>query len=196
MANELEITQKQMAGAMTAALDNAASIITKNYLERLETYRIIEPSEEDKDIDITLCGKFFKLSKLVINKEENFLDKLTTIVNVVSAIDCTLATIIKSNGYSIDYYFGIISKNYRKDTANDVKRRTADAAAFQGALTGNLTGSDLQEVPSDEVQRFRNEIFGNTGHCYSSVSGIVALRDGEEKKIGRASCRERVLCSV
>jgi len=32
MANELEITQKQMAGAMTAALDNAASIITKNYL--------------------------------------------------------------------------------------------------------------------------------------------------------------------
>ncbi len=183
MANELEITQKQMAGAMTAALDNAASIITKNYLERLETYRIIEPSEEDKDIDITSCGKFFRLSKLVINKEENFLDKLTTIVNVVSAIDCTLATIIKSNGYSIDYYFGIISKNYRKDTANDVKRRAADAAAFQGALTGNLTGSDLQEVPSDEVQRFRNEVFGNTGHCYSSVSGIVALRDGEEKSV-------------
>ncbi len=183
MANELEKTQKQMTSAMTASLDNATSIITKNYLDRLETYNLIKPSEEDKDIDITSCGKFFKLSKLVVNKEENFLDKLTTIVNVVSAIDCSLATIIRSNGYSIDYYFGIISKNYRKETANDIKRRAADVAAFRGALTGNLIGSDIQEVSAKEVQEFKSEVFGDTSHCYSSVSGIVALRDDEEKSI-------------
>ena len=183
MANELEKTQKQMTSAMTASLDNATAIITKNYLDRLETYNLIKPSEEDKDIDITSCGKFFKLSKLVVNKEENFLDKLTTIVNVVSAIDCSLATIIRSNGYSIDYYFGIISKNYRKKTSNDAKRRAADVAAFRGALTGNLIGSDIQEVSANEVQTFKSEVFGNTSHCYSSVSGIVALRDDEEKSV-------------
>ncbi len=183
MENELEKTQKQMTSAMTTSLDNATSIITKNYLDRLETYNLIKPSEEDKDIDITSCGKFFKLSKLVVNKEENFLDKLTTIVNVVSAIDCSLATIIRSNGYSIDYYFGIISKNYRTETADDVKRRAADVAAFRGALTGNLIGSDIQEVSANEVQEFKSEVFGNTSHCYSSVSGIVALRDDEEKSV-------------
>lgn len=183
MTNELEKTQKQMTSAMTASLDNATAIITKNYLDRLETYNLIKPSEEDKDIDITSCGKFFKLSKLVVNKEENFLDKLTTIVNVVSAIDCSLATIIRSNGYSIDYYFGIISKNYRKETSNDAKRRTADVAAFRGALTGNLIGSDIQEVSTNEVQKFKSEVFGDINHCYSSVSGIVALRDDEEKSV-------------
>lgn len=183
MANELEKTQKQMTSAMTASLDNATSIITKNYLDRLETYNLIKPSEEDKDIDIASCGKFFKLSKLVVNKEENFLDKLTTIVNVVSAIDCSLATIIRSNGYSINYYFGIISKNYRKETSHDVKRRAADVAAFKGALTGNLIGSDIQEVSAKEVQEFKSEVFGNTNHCYSSVSGIVALRNNEEKSV-------------
>lgn len=183
MGNELENTQKQMTSAMTASLDNATSIITKNYLDRLETYNLIEPSEEDKDIDITSCGKFFKLSKLVVNKEENFLDKLTTIVNVVSAIDCSLATIIRSNGYSIDYYFGIISKNYRKETSNDVKRRAADVAAFRGALTGNLIGSDIQEVAAKEVQEFKREVFGDASHCYSSVSGIVALRDDEKTSV-------------
>ena len=114
MATELERTQNQMTSTMAASLDNATAIITKNYLDKLETYDLLKPSEEDKDIDISLCGKFFKLTKLVINKEENFLDKLTTIVNVASAIDCSLATIIRSNGYRIDYYFGIISKNYRK----------------------------------------------------------------------------------
>lgn len=183
MANELERTQKQIMREMTASLDNVTSIITKNYLDRLETYDLIKPSEEDKDIDIASCGKFFKLSKLVVNKEENFLDKLTTIVNVVSAIGCSLATIIRSNGYNIDYCFGIISKNHRRETANDAKRRAADVAAFRGALTGNLIGSDIQEVPADEVQQFKSEVFGNTGHCYSAVSGIVSLRDNEEKSV-------------
>lgn len=182
MISELERIQKQMTSVMTASLDNAASIITKNYLDRLEMCDLIRPSEEDKDIDITSCGKFFRLSKLVVSKEENFLDKLPTIVNVVSAIDCSLATIIRSNGYSIDYYLGIISKNYRNETAKDAKRRAADAAAFRGALTGNLIGSDIQEVPADEVQHFKSEVFDNTGSCYSAVSGIVALRDDEEKR--------------
>lgn len=183
MRNELKNTQEQMAGALTASLDSATSIITKSYLDRLETFDLMKPSEEDKDIDISSCGKFFKLSKLALNKEENFLDKLTTIVNVVSAIDCSLATIIRSDGYRIEYYFGTISKNYRKDNEVDSRRRAADAAAFRGALTGNLIGSDIEEVSADEVQQFRTEVFENKTHCYSSVSGIVALRDNEEKSI-------------
>ena len=183
MASELDRTKKNMETAMKDSLDNATAIITKNYLDNLEHFELIKPSAEDKDIDISSCGKFFKLSKLVINKEENFLDKLTTIVNVVSSIDCSLATIIRSNGYSIDYYFGIISKNYRKETPNDVKRRAADVTAFKGALTGNLIGSDIQEVTANEVQKFKQDVFGNSSHCYSSVSGIVALRDDEEKSV-------------
>lgn len=183
MATELERTQNQMTSTMAASLDNATAIITKNYLDKLETYDLLKPSEEDKDIDISLCGKFFKLTKLVINKEENFLDKLTTIVNVASAIDCSLATIIRSNGYRIDYYFGIISKNYRKDNENDSKRRAADVAAFRGALNGNLIGSDMKDVSAEEIRQFRKETFENKRHCYSSVSGIVALRDNEEKNI-------------
>ena len=183
MANEIERTQKQIMSEMNTSLDNATSIITKNYLDRLETYNIIKPSEEDKDIDVASCGKFFKLSKLVVNKEENFLDKLTTIVNVVSSIDCSLATIIRSDGYNIDYYFGIISKNYRKETVNDMKRRAADVAAFQGALTGNLIGSDIEVIQDNKVNKFKQEIFGDTSQCYSSISGIVALRDDEEKSV-------------
>ena len=53
--------------------------------------KFLPPSEEDIDIDIAECGKFYKLTKFVINKEENFLNKLTTIVNVASSIDCSIA---------------------------------------------------------------------------------------------------------
>lgn len=182
MAN-MEKTQEQMANAMTISLNNAASIITKDYLDGLETYELMPPVEEDVDIDITSCGKFFKLTKLVVNKEENFLDKLTTIVSVISAIDCSLATIIRSNGYNIEYYFGIISKNYRQNKSDDIRRRAADVEAFRGALAGNLIGSDIKEVSDEEIQRFEREVFENKSHCYSAVSGLSALRNDEEKSV-------------
>ena len=183
MANMLDRTQEQMLNTMAGALNNAEAIITKSYLDKLESYTLIAPATEDTDIDIASCGKFFKLSRLIINKEENFLDKLTTIVNVASSINCTLATIIKSDGYSIDYYFGIISKKYRTEKEVDIKRRNADAAAFRGALAGNLIGSDFTEVSEEGIQKFKKDVFENKANCYSAVSGIVSLRDNKEKSI-------------
>ncbi len=38
------------------------------------------------------------------------MNKLTTIVNVASSIDCSITTVIKSDGIKIEYYFGIVSK--------------------------------------------------------------------------------------
>lgn len=183
MPNEVKATEKRMNDELSGSLNNAAAIITKDYLEKLERYEIMNPSEEDIDIDIAGCGKFYKLSKLVMNSEENFLNKLTTIVNVASSIECSIATIIKSDGYRIDFYFGILSKNARDRREADVKRRAADAAAFKGALLGNLVGSELEEMSEAEVEAFRKTTLSREGSCYSSVSGIVALRDEDEKSM-------------
>ena len=183
MANELEVTQNKLNNALNDSLNNAFAIITKDYLDRLETYEILPPSAEDTDIDIAECGKFYKLTKLVLNKEENFLNKLTTIVNVASSIDCSIATIIKSNGQKVEYYFGILSKNARDSKEVNVKRRQADATAFKGALVGNLIGSDFEEVPKTEISSFKELTLSGKEKCYSSVSGIVALRDEEDKSI-------------
>ena len=182
MSSELELTQNKMNTALTGALNNAATIITRDYLGRLESYEIMTPSAEDVDIDISECGKFYKLSKLVYSKEESFLDKLTTIVNVASSIDCSITTIISSDGYSIDYYLGVISKNARGSKENNVKRRKADAAAFNGALSGNLIGSDLEELSKETVKEFKTKVFSKD-KCYSAISGIVALRDEENKSV-------------
>lgn len=183
MANELEKTQKQIKDGLAISIDNATAIITKNYLDRLETYDLICPSEEDIDIDVSSCGTFFKLQKLVLNKEENFLNKLTTIVNVASSIECSLATVIRSHKDSIDYYVGIISKHYREDKSSSIKRREADVAAFRGALTGNLMGSEIEEESREEVRKFCEETFQTPDRCFSAVSGIVALRDDEDKSM-------------
>ena len=183
MANQLVQTQKQMSDSLVKSLDNAATIITRNYLSQLTHYGILAPSEEDLDIDIASCGKFYRLSRLVINKEENFLDKLTTVINVVSSAGCSLATIIRSDGEEIEFYLGILSKAERGSDLNSINRRAANAAAFRGAMTGNFIGSDVEEISESELNQFRKEVFSNSGNCYSAVSGIVALRDEEHKQV-------------
>ena len=186
MKNEVQVTQEKLQRDIVTSLVNATSIITKNYLCDLEDskkYELINPTHDDVDIDVSKCGKFYKLTKLIFNKDESFLDKLTTIVNVVTSINCSLATIIKSNGVDVEYYIGIISKNVRMENQVHTNRRLADVAAFHGALTGNLIGSTVEEVGVDETERLRDEVFGKNNKSYASVSGIVGLRDKEEKSI-------------
>ena len=99
MANELEVTQTKLNNALNGSLNNASAIITKDYLDKLETFEILNPSAEDTDIDIAQCGKLYKLS----------INKLTTIVNVASSINCSIATVIRSDGKKIEYLFVRIS---------------------------------------------------------------------------------------
>lgn len=166
---------------LASALANAASIITKNYLEKLDRLEIVEPSDEELRTDIVQCGQFYKISRIVMNRNENFLHKLTTIVNVVSAIGCTLATIIKGDGSQIDYYIGIISKNVQGEGSKAQNRRSANAAAFRGAVEGNLIGSEIEPLSDKAVEMLKSGF--DEKQCYSSVSGIVAIRDKKEKNI-------------
>lgn len=181
MGNEIENLQARMNGTLTSALEDAASIVTRSYLDDLESYDLMKPSIDDADIDVAECGSFYKLTKLVLNKEENSLHKLMTIVNVVSSIDSSLAAIIHSDGSRIEYYLGIISKNYRNAGELQVKRREAAAAAFKGAIEGNLVGSDVEKISESAVRTLHEAVFQKKTNAVSAISGIVALRDNEEK---------------
>lgn len=161
------------ASSLNSALEDAVSIITKDYLDRLENYEILEPSREILDMNITEISNFYKLTKLVLNKEENFLNKLTTIVNVVSSIGCSLSTIIKSDGANVDFYLGIITKALRETDS----RKVSNAKAFHGAVLGNLIGSEIHEVSKLETEKFKEYLLSSEKKSISSVSGVVAMRN-------------------
>lgn len=173
------VKQMEIDRSLLRSIDNASSIITKNYLDKLEAYDIIPPSTEDLDIDPKEIGAFFKLSKLVWDRDENFLDKLTTILDVVYSIRCSLVTVISSDGDHIDYYIGILSKEYRKPS--DWERRKADSRAFYGALSGNMIGSEISGISGEELEKIQDRAFGRAGdRSIAAVSGIVSLRTDEK----------------
>lgn len=186
MEDGYRLAERQKTSAapkLNYVINNAAKIINKSYLENLENMEIVPLSIEDLDIDIAKCGKFYKLEKLVLNKEENFLDKLTTIANVVSSVDGTLATIIDSDGNNINYYIGIVSKKYRINNKKNNDIRNGSSNAFSGAIEGNFSGSELKSIENNEIEKIRDTIFNDNIKAVSSVSGVVALRDKDEKNI-------------
>jgi Predicted ATPase len=168
---------------LEAAIENANNIVTKNYLGDLEQYVIASPSLEDLDIDVAEIGQFYHISKLVFNKDEHFLDKLTTIMNVAFSVDGSIVSIIKSDGKHVDYYIGIIAKKNRTMNEMSIRRREAAAAAFHGAIQGNLIGSAVTALSVSEVEQLQRSTFARSNQAVSSISGIVALRDGKEKDV-------------
>lgn len=165
------------ASQLQIAMTNACSIINKDYLKNLSNLEVIEPSLEDIDVDITSCGSFFKLTKLVLSKDENFIDKLTTITNVVNTLDGTLVTIIDSKDDKIDYYIGVVSKKYKLQNSKDEAMREAVKNAFSGAIKGNFAGSVLNQVENKELSSIQDKLFSAKINAVSAVSGVVSRRD-------------------
>jgi hypothetical protein len=163
------------------ALARAEAVVSRSYLERLTRLRVVKPSAQELDFDAEKCGCFYRLERLVINKEENFLDKLVTIVNVAASMRSTLVTVIEgAEDGSTSYFLGILPKGARMDTPKDEAVREAAAKAFSGAIEGNFTGSFLRRLETDEVGKLRARLFAPE-RCLAAVSGIVAPRGREER---------------
>ncbi len=167
--------------SLTDALNSAASIIDRSYLETLEQLKLRPMSEEEREITLENCGKLYHLTRLVRNSEENFLDKLTTIIHVASSVGGTLATVIHGDGHAVQYYIGILTKRFRREDERSRSRRAAAQAAFSGAMLGNFTGSELSPVDRPEV--LQEQIFPDSVQAISAISGIVARRDEDHRTL-------------
>lgn len=172
--------------ALSKALHNAVSVVEHSYLEHLDTLEIVKPSLEELDVDPVKCGKFYHLTHLVRDSGEHFLDKLITVVNAAFSLNATLVVLIRSDGKTTSCYLGILSKNHRTNSTQDVGFRRAAEEAFSGAVKGNFTGSRLEELDADSLQGLQAELFcPEKLRAVSAVSGIVALRGQENQDAQR-----------
>lgn len=179
----VSITDKQTS--LNQQLDNAMNLanrfVTKNYMDQLEQYDILEPSFEDLDIDMTKDGQIYHLSKLVYSKDESFLEKLTTIMNVASSIGGTVVSIIESDGDVVQYYLGVVAKQNRQNNEIQLAKRESMFTAFRGAIKGNLIGSEVHVLNAEQAEQLITSISSSSKSAVSSISGIVSLREDSQK---------------
>ena len=157
------------------------SIINRKYLSFLADggYELREATMNDNAVNIEKHARIFHLRKFVYDSNENFLNKLITVVNVAYALKGTIVTSIQSTGACIDFYIGIVAKENKGRAGKD--DRQALLNAFEGTMTGNFIGSDIgNHITGEELTKFRASL---DGKAICSVSVVPSLRNMDKAGI-------------
>lgn len=170
---------------LDAALAKVDKVVMHKYIYTIDKRPVFIPSYDvtfstsevngKNDLPVCVVGTnimLTKLTRVVYNKDENILDKLTTAYNATALYEgATLVMLLKSDGEQIEVYLGTVCK---KSEDSFVPQK--QILALKSNIEANFPGSKLEEI-SDSAERMTiiQSIF-EKNVCVASVSGIAALK--------------------
>ena len=180
MTNQ-DLSQRQSMEELANQLTLADHLVYKKYLPELQSYSLVEPSEEmKKTLDVKTCIKLFQMKELTLKKGEDMLQKLSTVYHSSMALGCSLAVMIDvpADGAPADIYLGVRQNPGRQSIDNRDLAISGDA--LEKGMKSNFPGSEVQELHQEEIDALledNNGSFGLAQSAIASVSCVAALRD-------------------
>lgn len=176
-----DLSQRQSMEELANQLTLADHLVYKKYLPELQSYSLVEPSEEmKKTLDVKTCIKLFQMKELTLKKGEDMLQKLSTVYHSSMALGCSLAVMIDvpADGAPADIYLGVRQNPGRQSIDNRDLAISGDA--LEKGMKSNFPGSEVQELHQEEIDALLeddNGSFGSAQSAIASVSCVAALRD-------------------
>lgn len=163
---------------LSIAIGNADVILNKSYLSVLSKAHIVEQYPMISDNREIMDGfsknvRFFDITQIVLNKNENMRDKLVTVFNSVGATNSSVLMHIQGNAEKVSIHFGIKSADDKKTMLSQETLEKNLRANFPGSIFKNCDKSSLKTDILDSLS------FNGT---VSSVTDIAGLRFEEETK--------------
>lgn len=170
-------------GELDDALAKVDKVIMRKYISNIDERPVFIPSYdvsfapvENPEVPTCIVGTNIMLSKLtrvVFDKDENILDKLTVAYNATSMYeDATLVMLLKSDGSNIDVYLGTVCKK-TDDSFVPKKQITALIKNFEA----NFPGSKIEEIEDAAIRMSIVQSIFENNVCVSAVTGIAALKE-------------------
>lgn len=175
MTKNIEIRKEE---DLTKAILNANKILSKNYLAELSTANITDDYPELNDNEKLLQTikkevRFFDITQIVLNKSENYRDKLSTVFNAVGCTGASILMHIKGTSENVSIQFGVRNSDFDKtDLSYDVLVKSL-SANFPGTIIEKFNNTQIKERVLDSFHE--NSIV-------STITDIPALRFDEENK--------------
>lgn len=166
---EIQSTEQIPQDKLDTTLKNAEKILSKNYIYDLNKLQLAEIPYNLKNIKIEEKSRFIKINKLIYNKDESSIDKLTTIFDALYSSNATIVTIIDSDKYKVDYYIGIVDKS-------NLENISMKHEVLKGTFKGNFPGTEIEELQNEELLGLLDDIFDEDNNFTTSVSGIASLK--------------------
>ena len=174
MSEMNELNEKELI----AAINSTNNLLTKSYLSELTSATVIESEEKDFNSEVFLNEfnekvRFFDITQIVLNKNENMRDKLATVFNAVGCTGASILMRIAGTSKKVSIEFGIRHTDLdRTELSYEVLGKTL-LANFPGSVFRNLFKTDLKAQILDTIPN----------NCViSTITDIPALRFKEESK--------------
>lgn len=179
---ELVEFQKQTPAELelARAYELTDNILMKKYLAGLGECSIVPLNMELRAQSLNASARFFKLERIIYDKEENNQEKLLNVCNALYNCGGSVIVLIKSDGRAIDFYLGTKSADGQIGTCQDVLKK---------AIVGNFPGSKLSAVFGEtNVNALVDGIFktqsNKTEKSISAVTSVAGFREGHTMKSG------------
>lgn len=173
--NEINETNEK---ELITAINNVNNLLTKSYLSELTSSTVIESQLKDITSESFLNEfnekvRFFDITQIVLNKNENMRDKLATVFNAVGCTGASILMRIAGSSKKVTIEFGIRNSDLDKtELSYEVLEKTL-LANFPGSVFKNLFKTDLKSQILDSIPN----------NCViSTITDIPALRVKEETK--------------
>lgn len=159
------------------AFELAESIVYRNYINRIEMLNIVKTSSDFLQKEIGSEVRLIKVEKIVYDKDENNLQKLTNVYNMAYSLGLNVVLLLTSDGTKVQLYLGICQEN------DNSKLKLGIESLYHG-FVGNFPGS-LDEL--SKVLLENKESKNLIAHCTSDdkksisvVSGVAGARKEKE----------------
>ncbi|WP_425448524.1 helicase HerA domain-containing protein [Dethiothermospora halolimnae] len=166
---ELDLIKKK---ELIESIDLAQDFVNKDYLVNLTEYNIVPVPDDIKGLTIRNNIRLFKINKIVYDKNENTMDKLSNVYNALGNIGGSLITIINSDGDNTDMYVG---------TRLNTKGINSPKEVIEKSFKGNFPGSEIENLKNSKIEDLIENIMKpeirKNNKVISCVSGIPSLKD-------------------
>lgn len=155
--NEVELL-KSDEQALDGVFAQASLTLHKDYLGILsdeQQTRIREVPSAIQEQELSKQSRFYKIDKLMFNKDENILEKLATVFNADYYCGGTLAMMIQNDAGTVSYYLGVINK----DNENEDVSIKNNGQLLKMQFEGNFPGSELKSLKNSVVRELFKNIF-------------------------------------
>ena len=173
-------TQIMEAKSLSNAIGMADSILKKDYLSELARYEVVRglyPGDTTAAIKDTLNAsvRFFDITKVVLNKNENMRDKLVSVFNAVWNTGASLLLQIAGEKERVSIRMGI--KNRSGDTQDTMLAQNV----LENSLAANFPGTQMDRLTADNLKENVLDRFSAT-QTVAAVTDIAGLRSEEESR--------------
>lgn len=176
------------------AFENADSIVMKKYLGSLSAKPICNLPELLGKIPTSSNFQISRVAKIVYDKKENVLDKLTTAYNTIASYrNCAIVMLVCGNEAAAELYLGVCCRDINADGVCNSGLRGKQNATLKSAMIGNFPGTEFVDIVMEENAHNKGKCENNQQvmgklleqvTAVSSVSGIATLRN--EKHLDNA----------